>query len=132
MTPNQLTQPYNVAISSTCSGASPVIYEQCQDPDTGENWNRELGQTNTAFVADYDNAAKAVTWNEEPHSFKLTDEGQESIALAYLFAAAPTMRDALREVLRTSHDAKLRGLAMAALDATAPPSELPQADPETC
>lgn len=41
------------------------------------------------------------------------------------------MRDVLREVLRTSQDAKLRKLAMAALDESQPPAELPLENPCT-
>lgn len=44
--------------------------------------------------------------------------------------AWPVMRDVLREVLRTSQNATLRDLAMQALDATNPPAELPQENPE--
>lgn len=130
MTKRQISAPYHVGIASTCSGAWPVIYAGWNDPDTGNDWNEVIGETPSAFIMDYDAHEKAVSWNEEPHSFKLTKEGSQSIANAYLFAAAPMMRDVLREVMGASQNATLRDLAMQALDATTPPAELPQEDPE--
>jgi len=127
------SQAYKVGIESTCSGAWPVIYEVCYDPDTHEEWNRELARCNSAFAETeaHRNSGEAATWNEDPSAFEPTADSRDSIGTAYLFAAAPMMRDVLREVLRTSQDAKLRKLAMAALDESQPPAELPLENPCT-
>lgn len=121
--------PFKVGISSTCSGAWPVIYEPNTDPDTGEEWNREVGKTNTAFVGDYDRATRAVCWNDDPRAFKRTENSYQEIATAYLFAAAPVMADVLRAVLRSraSHSLKLQ--AYAALKLIEAPYPLPRTAP---
>jgi hypothetical protein len=44
--------PLEVQIASTCSGAWPVIVERCIDPNTNEEWFREIGRTETAKGGD--------------------------------------------------------------------------------
>lgn len=130
MTINGLARPFLVAINSTCSGAWPVIYEQCVDDAEGP-WNREVASTNTAFVETeaHRMSNKAATWNEDPTAFEPTDNSAEEIATAYLLAAAPTMADALRAVaLSPSAPNHLKALARAALATAEVPTQLPRAD----
>jgi hypothetical protein len=129
----KLEPAFKVGIESTCSGAWPVIYETCVDPDNGEEWNREIARGNTAFVQDYDPYEKAVTWNQEPAAFKPHGDSDEAIADAYLMAAAPMMADALRAVVRSrSAPARVKRLAAEALGASEVPATIPQQDPQTC
>lgn len=134
MNPTQLTPAFKVGIQSTCSGAWPVIYEPCCDPETGREWNREIARGNSVFVETetHSNGGKAETWNENPSAFERRDDYDENIAVAYQLAAAPTMADALRAVLRSrSASEDLKELARFALEAAEPPSDLPQEHPET-
>ena len=93
--------PLTVVIDGTCSGARPTIVEECIDPSTGEKWLREIGKTDTCYVET--DAARASdempgTFQEAPHRFGPKDGGEESIAIANLFAAAPDLRAALEKI----------------------------------
>ena len=97
MNTKQLTPAFKVGISSTCSGAWPVIYETCVAPKSGEEWNREIAAGNTAFIETQEHRESGVsaTWNEDPAAFKPNDDSDETIADAYLMAAAPMMAEAI-------------------------------------
>lgn len=134
MTPTQLTPAFKVGINSTCSGAWPVIYEICFDPNMKRWWNREVARCNSVFgeTEEHRNGDKAETWNENPSGFEPRQNSEQEIRTAYLLAAAPTMADVLRAMLRSrSASDDLRDLARFAMAAAKPPTVLPQADPCT-
>jgi hypothetical protein len=88
--------PYEVRIVSTCSGAWPEIVPVGADED-----EEAVARCGTAFVFDYerpDAADLAVTYDERPDCFVPTEDSAEVMANARLFAAAPTMAEALDEV----------------------------------
>lgn len=93
--------PLRVVIASTCSGAWPQIVQDCIDPDTSEEWRRELGSLNTAFV---ERSPKPrglpAPYQEKPERFIRTDEHDEAMANAYLWAAAPELLAVARDVER--------------------------------
>ena len=95
--------PLKVVMQSTCSGAWPAIVQVCVDPDTGEEWERDLGRCETSHV-ETDEARNSdelpAGYGEAPHRFKIQPEGEEMIANAVLWAAAPELLEALRAFLR--------------------------------
>jgi hypothetical protein len=86
--------PLEVRIDSTCSGAWPVIFQRCIDPKTNEEWERELGQTETAYVEKSHRArdnGKYGGYDEAPGRFKPAKDCDEALANARLWAAAPDL-----------------------------------------
>lgn len=98
MTDKHTPGPLRVIIASTCSGAWPQIVQDCIDPDTNEEWAREIGDLPTAFVErpEVHGVGMPDEYNEKPERFKKTEDHEEVMANAYLWAASPTMLDALR------------------------------------
>lgn len=94
--------PLKVVMQSTCSGAWPAIVQVCVDPDTGEEWERDLGRCETSHV-ETDEARNSdelpAGYDEAPHRFKILPEGEEMIANAVLWAAAPELLTALCDCL---------------------------------
>jgi hypothetical protein len=91
--------PLRVVISSTCSGAWPEIVQDCVDTDTGEKWERGLGRGGTAFV-ERDNLASDDNgvyggYDVAPGRFDPTDDCEEAMANARLWASAPELLEAL-------------------------------------
>jgi hypothetical protein len=92
--------PLSVRMDGTCTGAWAEIGQECVDPVTGEKWWRELGRTETSHVERCDSRGRRMpgplgSITEKPDRFVLTDEGQEHIANAHLWAAASDMLAAL-------------------------------------
>lgn len=94
--------PLKVVISSTCSAAWPTVVQACIDPETNEVWDREIGKAETSYLETAKaRASKEIpaTYDEAPHRFKLDDGGEEAIANATLWAAAPDLLEALSYVI---------------------------------
>lgn len=73
-------EPWVVNMDSTCSGAWPEI--GTYDPSDGF---QDIGRMGTSHVFDhenYDPHEHAATYQEAPHLFKLTYDGEEMIAKA--------------------------------------------------
>lgn len=86
--------PLKVVMQSTCSAAWPAIVQVCIDPATGEEWEREIGEAGTSHLetahAHCSNEFPAG-YDEAPHRFELHPDGEEAIANATLWAAAPDL-----------------------------------------
>lgn len=108
-----------VVIHSTCSGAWPGIVERCQNPETQELWLREIGGTETAFVEKPGLRARGMpgTYNEKPQRFEPTDESEEAIANAHLWAQADAMLKALRKASKVITDLSMSHIGFDLLDA---------------
>lgn len=94
--------PLKVVMSSTCSAAWPAIVQSCIDPETNEVWDREIGKAETSHLETTEARASEempATYDEAPHRFKLDEGGEEAIANATLWAAAPELLEALAEML---------------------------------
>jgi len=123
----------HVGIQSTCSGAWPVIYRKWTDPErNNEVWCEEVAQTPSAFEQAYDSQEKAVTYNEEPHSFKECTNARDSLEMAYAIAALPKLLKLARFVAANPNitNPTAKKLATAALDALCVPDPIPHEDPE--
>jgi len=121
----------HVGIQSTCSGAWPVIYRTWHDPERNADWNEEVAQTPSAFVQAYDVNEKAVTYNEEPHSFKECTNARDSLEMAYAIAALPDLLRLARAAANTTFTpGAIKSLARKALDALCVPDPIPHEDPE--
>lgn len=86
--------PLKVVMSSTCSAAWPAIVQSCIDPETNEVWDREIGKAETSHLETAEARASEempATYDEAPHRFKLDEGGEEAIANATLWAAAPDL-----------------------------------------
>lgn len=93
--------PLVVRMAGTCSGAWAVIGQECVDPATGEEWFRELGQTETTHVERRTRRGQPIAGMpgdivEKPQRFTLTADGQELLANARLWAVAPELLRALQ------------------------------------
>jgi hypothetical protein len=89
-------------MTGTCSGAWAEIVQDCIDPNTGETWLRELGRTSTTHTEKRLSNGQCIagpsgTVDEFPERFELTDDGEEMIANAHLWAAAPDLLEALKD-----------------------------------
>jgi hypothetical protein len=91
--------PLRVMIESTCSAAWPVIVHDCVDPETGEVWPRQVGQAENSHLETKEareSDGDIGDYSEMPHRFALADDGEESLANAKLWAAAPELLEALQ------------------------------------
>ena len=92
--------PLKVVMQSTCSAAWPTVVQTCNDPETGEAWDREIGKADTSHIETAEARESkeiSATYDEAPHRFKLDESGEEAIANATLWAAAPDLLEALRK-----------------------------------
>lgn len=88
-----------VVMQSTCSAAWPAVVQSCIDPATGEHWDREIGNAETSHLETPEARASdeiPATYDEAPHRFKLDTDGEEAIANATLWAAAPELLSELQ------------------------------------
>lgn len=100
MTDKHTPGPLKVVMQSTCSAAWPTVVQTCNDPETGEAWDREIGKAETSHLETAEAHASdemPATYDDAPHRFKLAEEGEEAIANAILWAAAPDLLEALRK-----------------------------------
>jgi hypothetical protein len=97
--------PLVVRMDGTCSAGWAVIGQECVDPATGEDWFRELGQTPSTHVERSDLGGFPGDVTEKPERFELTADGEEHIANARLWAAAPELHGALIEAAQAAYDA---------------------------
>lgn len=91
--------PLKVVMRSTCCAAWPGIVQVCTDPETGEIWERELGDTKTSHLETPESRASEEfpeTFDEAPHRFRLDTDGEESIANATLWATSPELLSELQ------------------------------------
>lgn len=102
--------PLTVVLDGTMTGVCAEIIQACVDPKTGEQWDRCLGETETAYVrkaAFYPkkdgDGTPFDSFDEAPEQYELTEDGEEAIANAHLWAAAPDLYEALRQCRTELH-----------------------------
>jgi hypothetical protein len=96
--------PLTVRLNGTCSGAWAEIGHECFEHATGETLWRELARTETTHVERV-TRGRPGTIAEKPDRFVLTEDGEEHIANAHLWAAAPELLAALQEMVAGDADA---------------------------
>ena len=94
--------PWSVKIEGTMTGAWATVYQECVDPNTGEDWDRELFRSDIAHVRKQSTYQMQSGWgelHETPDQWELTDDGSEHLANARLIAAVPDLLAACEAAL---------------------------------
>ncbi len=95
--------PLTVRLTGTCSAAWAEIGQECVDPASKELRWRDLGSTETTHVERLGPHGKPLpgpvgSIDDQPARFELTEEGEEHIANAYLWAASPDLLVVAKEM----------------------------------
>jgi hypothetical protein len=94
--------PLKVVLDGTLTGVWAEVRQECTDPDTKEVWERELGRTDTAYVRCQSEYAEGhAPWDtieNAPEQYEATEDRDEIIANAHLWAAAPELYEALLDI----------------------------------
>jgi len=91
--------PIEVRMEGTLTGIWAEIGQVCIDPNTGKEWWRELGRTDTTHVRRQDCYQQMGEFGETPEQYALEPDGAEHIANALLWAAAPDLLSELEALV---------------------------------